>query len=74
MGKAAAVRTGNQSVHMHSSLQLRYLLLGVLCCLASFLTALYLKSSGSAATTHADSGRAIEGFAANVTLSTRGGV
>lgn len=73
MGKTVAVRTGNQSVHMHSSLQLRYLLFGVLCCLVSFLAALYQKA-GSAATTHADSGRAIEGIAANVILSTRGGV
>ena len=71
MGKTVAVCAGNQSVHMHSSLQLRYLLLGVLCCLVSYLAALYLKK-GSAATTHADSGRAIAGSAANFTLTTRG--
>lgn len=72
MGKTVAVHAGSQSVHTHSNLRLRYLLLGVLCCLVSFLTALYLES-GSALTTHADSGGgAMEGSAANFTLSTRG--
>ena len=73
MGKAVTGRTRNHPVNSLGSLQLRYLLLGVLCCLVSFLAALYLEN-GPAATTHADSGGAIRGSVANSPLSTRGRV
>jgi hypothetical protein len=71
MGKAVTGRTGKHPENTHGSLQLRYLLLGILCCFVSFLAALYLRN-GSAATTHADSGGASEGSAAESPLSIRG--